>query len=209
MHLPLVKLCNEIAILEPLTEAHVASLIRLGLSHTEVLRHLPYRLDTAAAFREKLEGGLRLQAAGALVLFATRDARTGELAGSTSIRNIEADPACVEIGGTWIVPPHQRTGLNRAAKSLQLEWLFEKLPTERVEFKTDVRNLQSQTALARFGARFEGIRYAHMRRADGSLRDSVYFSVVKREWPALRASLLARQHAYAAGHHPPVPVNAA
>ena len=142
-------------------------------------------------------------------MFATRDARTGMLAGSTSIRLIEPDPACVEIGGTWLVPPYQRTGLNRAAKFLQLRWLFEQLPTERVELKTDVHNVQSQTAMARFGARFEGVRRAHMRRADGSLRDSVYFSVVKEQWPALRASLLARQEAFAAARPLELPVNAA
>lgn len=205
MLLPPVTLSNTIARLEPLTDAHVGPLIELGLRYPDIFRYLPYRLDTAAAFREKLAGALRLQATGALLMFATRDARTGTLAGSTSIRRIEADPPCVEIGGTWLAPPHQRTGLNRAAKFLQLRWLFEELPTERVELKTDVHNVQSQTAMARFGARFEGVRRAHMRRADGSLRDSVYFSVVKDEWPALRASLLARQEAYGAEQ----PVNAA
>jgi len=212
MLLPAVTLSNTIAHLEPLTEALVEPLIELGLRYPDTFRYLPYRLDTAAAFREKLAGALRLQASGGLVMFATRDARTGALAGSTSIRLIEPDPACVEIGGTWLVPSHQRSGLNRAAKFLQLSWLFEELSTERVELKTDVHNVQSQTAMARFGARFEGVKRAHMRRADGSLRDSAYFSVVKGEWPALRASLLARQEAYSAGH-PAVslelPVNAA
>jgi RimJ/RimL family protein N-acetyltransferase len=198
-----------LVILEPLTLAHIEPLTYLGLSHPTVFRYLPYRLESKRDFREKLELGLKLQASGEAVVFATRSARTSELAGSTCIKAITTDPACVEIGGTWLAPPFQRTGINRAAKLLQLEYCFERLGVERVEFKTDIHNLQSQTALTRLGLYYEGVRRAHMRRADGSLRDSVYFSVVRSEWPLLRATELTRRQEYLRNEPLDPPFNAA
>jgi len=210
MHLLATKLSDSFVILEPLSFAHIEPLTELGLAHPTVFRHLPYRLESKGDFREKLELGLKLQASGEAIVFATRCARSGELAGSTSIRAITPDPACVEIGGTWLAPPYQRTGINRAAKLLQFEYCFERLGVERVELKTDVHNLQSQAALARLGAaHYEGVRRAHMRRADGSLRDSVYYSVVRSEWPRLRAAELVRRQAYLQEEPADVPFNAA
>lgn len=209
MKLLATKLSDSFVILEPLTLAHIGPLTDLGLTHPAVFRYLPYRLESKRDFREKLELGLKLQASGEAIVFATRSAGTGELAGSTSIKVITADPPCVEIGGTWLAPPYQRTGINRAAKLLQLEYCFERLGVERVELKTDVHNLQSQTALARFGAQYEGVRRAHMRRADGSLRHSVYFSVLPSEFPALRAAELARREAHLRDQPATLPFSAA
>ena len=95
----------------------------------------------------------------------------------------------VEIGGTWIVPRHQRTAVNSEAKLLQLTHCFDVLGCARVELKTDIRNERSRAAILRLGATQEGILRSHMRRADGSLRDSVLFSIVAGEWPSVRDRL--------------------
>ena len=210
MKLLATKLSDSFVILEPLTLAHIEPLAELGMAHPTIFRYLPYRLESKRDFREKLQMGLSLQASGDAIVFATRSAQSGELAGSTSIKAITPDPACVEIGGTWLAPPYQRTGINRAAKLLQFEYCFDRLGVERVELKTDVENLQSQRALARLGAaHYEGVRRAHMRRADGSLRDSVYYSVVRSEWPLLRAAELVRRQAYLQDEPADLPFNAA
>jgi len=119
-------------------------------------------------------------------------AATGEIAGGTSIRVVDRALPSVEIGGTWILPAWQRTRVNTEAKLLMLGRCFESLGCERVELKTDIRNTRSQAAIARLGATREGVLRAHMRRADGSLRDSVLFSITAPEWPALRERLQAR-----------------
>jgi RimJ/RimL family protein N-acetyltransferase len=100
-------------------------------------------------------------------------------------------PKAVEIGGTWYAASVQRTSVNTEAKLLLLTHAFEQWGVERVSFKTDARNLRSRRAIERIGARFEGIRRAHMRASDGSVRDSAYFSIISSEWPNIREKLSA------------------
>jgi N-acetyltransferase len=99
-----------------------------------------------------------------------------------------------EIGHTWYGQATQRTGINVEAKLLLLTFLFETWPGVRVTFKTDARNQRSITAIERLGARFEGIRRAHMPAADGGIRDTAYFSLVASEWPQAKALILSRLH---------------
>ena len=97
----------------------------------------------------------------------------------------------LEIGWTWVGSAFQRTGANREAKLLQLTHAFETLGANRVALKTDIRNERSQAAIARLGAVREGIlRHQYVRR-DGSLRDTVIYSIVPQEWPAVKAALVA------------------
>jgi RimJ/RimL family protein N-acetyltransferase len=98
----------------------------------------------------------------------------------------------VEIGSTWLSPAAQRTGINREVKFLMLRHAFETWHVRRVEFKTHASNVQSRTALARLGAVEEGTLRKHMVMPDGSARDSVYFSIVDDDWPAIRARLSSR-----------------
>ncbi|HEY2156328.1 MAG TPA: GNAT family protein, partial [Isosphaeraceae bacterium] len=109
--------------------------------------------------------------------------------GSTRFMNIVPAHLRVEIGGTWLARPAQRSGINREAKWLMLRHAFETWGLRRVEFKTHASNVQSRTALARLGAVEEGILRKHMVMPDGSERDSVYFSVLDDEWPAVKARL--------------------
>jgi RimJ/RimL family protein N-acetyltransferase len=103
----------------------------------------------------------------------------------------------VEIGHTWYRPEVWASQVNPASKLALLTYAFETLGLNRVELKTDNLNLRSQAAIAKLGARREGVFRAHMVRRDGSRRDSVYFSVVQSDWPAVRARLTARLAAFA------------
>jgi RimJ/RimL family protein N-acetyltransferase len=135
---------------------------------------------------------MELEAKGQALPFAIV-AKSGErIAGSTRYLNIAAEHRRLEIGYTFVGAEWQRTAVNGAAKLLLLGHAFERLGCIRVELKTDSRNAQSRAAIARLGAREEGIFRRHMICADGALRDTVYFSIVAEEWPGIRARLEAR-----------------
>ncbi|MFC4426434.1 GNAT family N-acetyltransferase [Deinococcus navajonensis] len=113
----------------------------------------------------------------------------GELAGSTRYGDIRADHAGLEIGWTWLHPRWHGSGVNRRMKRLMLEHAFETLGMERVQIKTDILNRRSQRAIEKLGATREGVLRCHMRRADGTMRDTVMYSVVRAEWPEVQARL--------------------
>jgi len=135
-------------------------------------------VDAALAMREHL---------GALP-FAVRDA-VGEVVGSTRYFNVDSANRRLEIGHTWYAKRVQRTALNTEAKLLLLGHAFEKLDAIAVEFRTHFMNHQSRAAIARLGAKQDGILRSHQIGRDGVLRDTVVFSIVASEWPAVRANL--------------------
>ncbi|MEM1111321.1 MAG: GNAT family protein [Pseudomonadota bacterium] len=121
--------------------------------------------------------------------FAIVETGKNKVAGSTRYLNHRPEHCSVEIGWTWLGPDWQRTMVNTEAKLLLLEHAFERLGCVRVEFKTDARNLRSQRSLERIGATREGVLRQHMIVQDDVLRDSVYFSVLDKEWPDVRERL--------------------
>lgn len=121
--------------------------------------------------------------------FTIYDAKTGEVAGSSSYLTIREEHRSLEIGYTWLGSKWRRTPLNTECKLLLLTHAFETLGARRVEFKTDHRNERSQRALERIGAKYEGRLRHHMIRPDGTARDSVYYSILKAEWPAVSKHL--------------------
>jgi N-acetyltransferase len=124
--------------------------------------------------------------------FTTRDARSGEVIGSSRFLNVRPADRVVEIGWTWLNPRAWRSGVNVEAKLLMIGHAFEKLDCVRVEFKTDARNERSRAALAALPARFEGVLRNHMIVPDVGQRDSAYFSVIDSEWPAVHGNLERR-----------------
>jgi RimJ/RimL family protein N-acetyltransferase len=110
--------------------------------------------------------------------------------------DIDARNRGLEIGGTWIAPAWQRSGINVEAKYLQLGHAFETLGAIRVAFKTHHKNVKSQTAIAALGATQEGVFRNHMITQDGSFRHSVWFSIIEEEWPAVKIGLEARMAAH-------------
>jgi RimJ/RimL family protein N-acetyltransferase len=124
--------------------------------------------------------------------FATVDASTGEVIGSTRFLALRPEHRGLEIGSTWLTPAAWRSGANAEAKLLMMEHAFERLGCARVELKTDARNDRSRGAMSALPAQFEGIHRKHRLLSDGNFRDSAWFSVIDEEWPAVKANLERR-----------------
>jgi RimJ/RimL family protein N-acetyltransferase len=124
--------------------------------------------------------------------FATVERASGRVVGGTRFLNIDAANRRVEIGWTWIAPPWQRTALNTEAKLLMLRHAFEVMGCIRVELKTDAQNAKSRAAIARLGAKEEGTLRRHAITTRGRIRDTVYYSIIDDEWPAVAARLAQR-----------------
>ncbi|MBJ6118634.1 GNAT family N-acetyltransferase [Pontibacter sp. BT310] len=128
--------------------------------------------------------------------FVILDKTTGRLAGSTSYGNISEADKRLEIGWTWIGKDFRGTGLNRHCKFLLLSYAFEVLDYERVELKTDVLNVRSRQAMRKIGATEEGVLRSHTLMHDGRRRDTIYYSILKSEWPQIKATIFADLGSY-------------
>ena len=131
------------------------------------------------------------KSAGQSYPFIIFDKSLQSYAGSTRYMNISIPHKRLEIGSTWVNPKFQGTGLNKACKFELLQFAFEKLQFNRVELKTDVLNQQSRKAILKIGAREEGIFRSHFITSTGRIRDSIYFSIIASEWPAIKNSIFA------------------
>jgi RimJ/RimL family protein N-acetyltransferase len=127
----------------------------------------------------------------------------GSVIGSTSYLDVQPGNAVLEIGSTTYAPTVWGGPVNPETKLLLLEYAFGTLSAGRVQLKTDIRNERSQRAIERLGARFEGVLRRHMRRDDGTMRDTVMFSIIAEEWPAVRAGLRNRVDAALAAEQGP------
>jgi RimJ/RimL family protein N-acetyltransferase len=183
-----VTLEGRLVRLEPLGAEHVDALMQAGAAE-EIWTWLPCRPQTRDEFARWVDEALSAQAAGEQLPFATAERATGEVIGSTRFLNISRPNRRVEIGGTWLTPRVQKTAMNTEAKYLMLQHAFETLGCLRVELKTDARNENSQRAIARIGGVREGVFRKHQLAQHGFQRDSVYFSIIDDEWPAVRARL--------------------
>ncbi len=174
--------------LEPLGLEHLDGLCDVGLD-PDLWRLTVTRIHDRAGMERYVHTALEEQQAGTALPFATVLRDTGRVIGSTRFGNLSPPNRRVEIGWTWLGRPWQRTGANTEAKYLMLRHAFERWNCIRVEFKTSALNLRSRAAILRIGAREEGILRHHLINEDGSLRDSVYFSMLAAEWPAARRRL--------------------
>jgi N-acetyltransferase len=129
---------------------------------------------------------------GTALTFSIIELASGEAVGTTTLFDFSAADRRVEIGRTWLAKNWWRTAVNTECKRLLLGHAFETMDLLRVQLKTDHLNVRSQTAIARLGAVREGVLRSHMRRTDGTQRDSVMFSIIAAEWPNVRAGLDAR-----------------
>jgi len=178
--------------LEPLAARHAPDLHRVGQA-PEVWRYLPRPELAAVADAEAwIAQTLKLAAGGSQLPFAIVHRASGRAVGSTRFMDIRRRDRALEIGWTWLGVEFQRTALNTECKYLLLRHAFEELGAVRVQLKTDARNERSQRAIERIGAVREGVLRQHMILWDGFVRDSVYYSVVDREWPAVKQRLEAR-----------------
>lgn len=182
--------------LEPLSREHHDGLVdaaRDGELWRLWYTSVPAPEEMAAEIGRRLD----LQEQGSMLPFTTRliDPGTGapgRIIGMTTYMNIDAGTPRVEIGSTWNAASVQGTGTNPDSKLLLLRHAFETLGCPAVEFRTHWLNHQSREAIARLGAKQDGVLRNHRRMPDGSLRDTVVFSIVDSEWPAVRAGLQHR-----------------
>jgi len=174
--------------LEPLSLRHHAQLCKVGLEE-EIWRWMPQPVRTPEEMRAFIETALAWQAAGTALPFATVAKATGRAIGSTRFANIDRANRHLEIGWTWLGPEWQRTAANTEAKYLMLRHAFETWGCLRVEFKTDALNERSRQALLSIGAQEEGTFRSHIITASGRIRDSVYYSIIASEWPAVKTHL--------------------
>jgi RimJ/RimL family protein N-acetyltransferase len=149
-------------------------------------------IPDAAALRRFLDGLRRDEARGAALPYAVRDRASGALIGATAYLQVEPANRRVEIGATWYAPEWQRTYANTEAKRLLLGHAFERWQCLCVQIQTDALNERSRRAIERLGARLDGVLRAHRVCADGRVRDSAVYSIVRDEWPAVRERLAAR-----------------
>jgi len=183
-----VTLKGKYATLEPLAREHEADLRRAAadgelwrLWYTSVPapdKTAPY-IDAALRMREDL---------GAMP-FVVRDNATGDIVGCTRYFNVDAANRRVEIGHTWHAKRAQRTAINTECKLLLLTHAFEMLACIAVEFRTHRFNHASREAIARLGAKQDGVLRNHQILPDGSYRDTVVFSIIENEWPAVKRHL--------------------
>ncbi len=174
--------------LEPLAPAHAPALETAAADGRlwELFYTAVPAPGEAAAY---VDTALRGQAEGRILAFAVREIASDTIIGSTRYCNIDADLPRLEIGYTWYAARWQRTHVNTACKRLLLAHAFEVMDCVAVELRTDVLNRASQRAIERLGAQRDGVLRQHQRRRDGSLRDTVVYSVTAAEWPALRKLL--------------------
>ncbi|MDB4887518.1 MAG: N-acetyltransferase [Gemmatimonadetes bacterium] len=188
MDLSPVTLAGTVVRLEPLALSHLDGLCAVGLEPSlwTLTQSVIASCDDMRAY---VEEALAEQRAGVALPFATVDPATGTVIGSTRFGSASHEHRRIEIGWTWIAPRWQRTAVNTEAKYLMLRHAFETMGARRVELKTSSLNTRSRQAMLRIGATEEGVLRQHMIRPDGSSRDSVYFSVIDIEWPAVKARL--------------------
>ena len=186
-----VRLQNAAIRLEPLAPDHAAALAQAAADGE--LWNLWYtsvpRPDSVHTYIEK---ALAAQAAGHELPFVICVQESGSVVGSTRYLHIAEEHKRLEIGSTWLAKSWQGTVVNPAAKLLLLEHAFAVLGMNRVEFLTHSKNAQSRAALLKLGAAQEGILRHHRVLPDGSLRDSVVFSILAAEWAAIREALEKR-----------------
>jgi len=176
--------------LEPLRAEHAPLLWEIAKNDlANLFQWIPYRLETFADFEQFNAQVLDEQRRGLAVPFATFGLDSDQIVGTTRYMNMDLLNRKVEIGSTWIGVPWQRTIINTEAKYLMLRHAFEAWGCVRVELKTDAMNQRSRTAILRLGAKEEGTLRKHMLTWNGRQRDSVYFSILDTEWPAVKAGL--------------------
>jgi RimJ/RimL family protein N-acetyltransferase len=174
--------------LEPMTSAHVAGLEEA--SRDGELWNLRITSVPAPGEAEKyVEAALRGQEDGHMLPFVVRDVASGRVIGSTRFHDIVPVVERLEIGYTWYGQSWQRTHVNTTCKLLLLMHAFEALGAQLVGWRTDNYNFASQKAIERLGAKKDGVLRHHALRRDGTVRDTVMYSLMAGEWPEVKAHL--------------------
>jgi N-acetyltransferase len=173
--------------LEPLSQDHCGGLTE-AVKDGELWKLWYTSVPSAEGMLKEIDRRLALQAAGSMLPWTVFDAG-GKIAGMTTYMNVDTPNRRVEIGSTWYARRVQRSGLNTQCKLLLLTHAFEKLDCIAVEFRTHFFNHQSRRGIERLGAKQDGILRSHSIAPNGTLRDTVVYSIIASEWPTVKAHL--------------------
>jgi N-acetyltransferase len=177
--------------LEPMTLEHLAGLEAVAFDD-RIWRYMTTWVKNRDDLRRWVESALQQEAAGTTLPWVTVLKSENLVIGSTRFLDFDRVHKITELGSTWLTPEFHGSGLNGEAKLLQLRFAFEELKLNRVALKTHHENLQSQVAMRKIGAIEEGTFRNHYVMPDGSARHSVWFSIIREDWPRVRSLLEAR-----------------
>jgi RimJ/RimL family protein N-acetyltransferase len=183
-------------LLRPVDEKDFDAFLRLA-QDKDMWKYFTLNLADKTHLRKWMNSAFAEKAAGTRRPFSIVDKETNQIAGSTSMANISYHDLRLEIGGSWLGKDFRSTGLNLHAKYCLMRYAFEKLNFERVEFKTDVLNERAKQGLRKVGGKEEGVFRNHMTMWNDRRRDSIYFSVIKNEWPQLKLTTFKDIEGYA------------
>ncbi|WP_213803611.1 GNAT family protein [Granulicella sp. dw_53] len=184
--------------LEPLTLAHLPALEQVAFD-PRIWRYMNTPVNTPQDLRKWAETALALKQAGTVIPWVTILKSENKVIGSTRYMDLDLHHRTVEIGNTWLSPQYHGAHANPEAKLLQLTYAFETLNLRRVALKTHHENLQSQAAMRKLGAQYEGTFRNHYIMDNGSQRHSVWFSIIQEDWPQVKSQL---EHRLAQAHPP-------
>ncbi|MCY8234577.1 GNAT family N-acetyltransferase [Priestia endophytica] len=174
--------------LVPMIFEHWEKLHRIA-QENKIWTHLPNNLEKAESMQKFVQEALSQKQKKIEFPFVILERKTNKVVGTTRFLNISEKNRSLEIGWTWFSPSVWGTNCNKETKYLLLKYCFETLNIGRVQFKTDERNIRSQKAIEKIGGVKEGILRNHMIRKDGSYRNSVFYSIIDKEWPAVKEKL--------------------
>jgi N-acetyltransferase len=192
----LPHLAGDIVTLKPLSHDHVPDL-REAASDGDLWRTWYTHIPAPDQVEAEVGRRLGLFEEQRMLPWTVWHNASASAVGMTTLMNIDLVNRRVEIGSTWLAKSAQRTGVNAEAKLLLLRHAFESLDCIAVEFRTHWHNRQSRAAIAALGAKQDGVLRSHSVTGDGILRDTVVFSIVASEWPAVRSGLTEKLAAYA------------
>lgn len=177
-----IVLENERALLRPVQEEDIENLLSIAIADPRLLQYSPAPVYSKELLAKYIHQAISLRNLHQRYTFTVFDKRENAYAGSTSFLNISNTDSRLEIGATWYGKLFQGSGLNKECKYLLLNYAFDTLGAERVELKTDERNIASRKAIEKIGGKFEGILRSHTLLYDGFRRNTVYYGILKDEW---------------------------
>lgn len=183
-----LKLETDKVLLRPMGQDDIVSFARLA-NEPSIWRYFTFLLNNSAELQRWVETALKEREEGKRIPFTIIEKATNEVCGSTSLGSISYYDKRIEIGWSWLGKHYQGTGINFHTKYCMLCYVFDVLNWERVEIKTDNLNERAKQALRKIGAKEEGVLRSHMQMPLDRRRDSVYFSILKNEWPKVKNSI--------------------
>ena len=184
-------------LLRPIEQSDVDSFFDLAQDDNDMWKYFTLNLADKNDLEKWMDAAFKDRASGTRRPFTIIDKNSNQIAGSSSMGNIAYHDLRLEIGWSWLGKNFRSTGVNVHAKYSMMRYAFDEMNFERVEFKTDVLNERAKQGLKKIGGKEEGVLRSHMTMWNNRRRDSIYFSVIKNEWPQLKETIFKDVAGYA------------